>query len=322
LVPGGTLLFSIAAFESFSRELATSRGIPIHTPVLTAAEHIHGAFSGNTWATELFVIAIALGLTYILGHVVASISAITIDRAYVAKAHGYPFRHFLNLGHHSDAATILVADYHRALFFWFNLYLVIRYLSLPGAVPLLDLLPSRIASRTLGALDPARLALFDDRLGWLLLTMTLVFLVSSTSKRKSPEWIRSFWASTFGKGVLSVVGMEFRFLAVGARRITHVLGDFLHTTDSLDVPTSKAFKTRLKRMLKFEDDLDLSSSSTYWYTALRVRSGPSSVAEPAENWLRLYGFARNLATAPLPFIPLLLFTLAGELSRPSYVDFE
>jgi hypothetical protein len=291
LLPGGVLFLAIVLFEYWARIVAPT----LHTPVLTAATRLFASTPPNaTWATELFFFVVALAAIYVAGHVVASVAALLVDRVYVAKAHGYPFRSLLGTNE-VDPTQEFSRSFYRAMFFWVNLYLVTRYLSLRSGFLATEVLPLPLSELYPEGLIPRRLETGASCMGWLLLLMVALKLLVSTSASTSTDpasrFLRGRWGALITKW--TVVGL--RALALPARLLTGFFGKYLGSGEPLDEPTRIEFGRRLEGLLGFKPDAG--SSSIYWYSALAVRHGPASLAEPAENWLRLYSFARNVACA-------------------------
>jgi hypothetical protein len=301
ITPGGAFILAVLAFETWLQQVVTSNptiGVrpPLDTPILaTATRLLAGVPQGSTWATELFVVAVTVGVTYIVGHVIASVSALAIDRMYVAKAHGYPFRYLLDIPDEAHPATHS-SNYYRGAFFWLNLYVLARHLSLPNAVAAAAFLPKPITHLLPSILGPSYWHV-TAIVALILLTLATVVKLTASTSAKSREGLRhSIWASPSGTAAIRWISRALWLFALPANLITTFLANYLHTRQRLDEPSRKAFMDQVGPMLGIKKP-DLHDSSTYWYAALRVRLGPPSIAEPAENWLRLYGFSRNLACA-------------------------
>jgi len=284
MLPGTLLLASIFAFEWWASHVHTGQGT-LHTPVLTVLGGVHDFWPRTSWVLDIIALGVFASVTYVVGHMVASISALVVDRVYVAYAHGYPFRYLLSI---EDPGPSNLREYLRGMFFWFNLYMLLRYLGLPGGVAPPDFLPEPLTSLFPNALSASRINIASFIIGWLMVGATVVELVgSSASKWQILPRISSIVRAT----TLALL----RVFSAPARLITRFFGMFLNARRRLDQPTSSVFKERLPKVLGFKPALE--ESSTYWYAALKVREAPAAIAEPAENFLRLYSFARNLACA-------------------------
>src|SRR2546425_2633251 len=133
LAPGATFVLSLYGFEFWIHHGAATPFL-IHTPVYTLIQLALPPSGEGAWAlATLFLIGL-FGVCYVLGHIIASISAFSIDRMYVAKGHGYPFRLLLGL-RPAPNENPLTVPFYRTLFFWTNVYLLFRFLGLAG-VPL------------------------------------------------------------------------------------------------------------------------------------------------------------------------------------------
>lgn len=79
----------------------------------------------------------------------------------------------------------------------------------------------------------------------------------------------------------------------------NLLANLLKRSLDLHKPISKPLRETFIRVMRERYSLEPGhwGSDAYWMSYLRVRTASRSIAEPADNWLRLYSFARNLATA-------------------------
>jgi hypothetical protein len=308
LVPGGMFLAAIAAFEAFVRQSSASLHPGLHTPVLTALTRLtnaaivpgeHNIPVDAPWVIQGLIFILAGTVSYVMGHIVASFSALAIDRWYVDKAHGYPFRFMLDLNQGDKRSLPRVL--HRTFFFWLNFYLLLRFFSLPKGLPLAELMPSVLSHWIPGALSPDHLRAFAAFVAWgLVMLATIMLLLTVDQKRDSPmqAWLLK---RRFGLWVLIVIKGMILGAALPALLVTTWLGTYLHSREPLDPITCDLFKGRMLDLLgvsraSANTDKLLESSSTFWYSYIHLRTSPD-IAQPVDNWLRLYGFARNLAAA-------------------------
>jgi hypothetical protein len=320
LVPGGVLLVVLGGFEGTVRQLAGEK-VRIHTPVYSALSRVvtEAAHNGS-WSNQALTILVAITTAYVIGHIVASVSALAVDRWYVEKAHGYPFRFLLRLD--STEGSDVSRAFHRGFFFWLNVYLFLRFFSLPNGLPLSDFIPRPFRELVPGALSVTNLAWAARVCGWLLIGMLGAKIILSATAGSEDRTTKRLLETTAGKVIRRFLAFLIRGLARPARVITHFLGNYLHSRNRLDEASIRLFKSGLLRMLNVESSSPdaqelLQSSSTYWYASLHIRATSTQLFEPVDNWLRLYGFARNLATA---FYLAFLYCALWWLNQGSLVD--
>ncbi len=229
LAPGATFVISLYGFEFWIHHRPETT-LSIHTPLYTLVQLALPPSGEGAWAlATLFLIGL-FGVCYVLGHIVASISAFSIDRMYVDKAHGYPFRLLLGLEAPLNENPLTV-PFYRALFFWTNAYILFRFLGLRG------------------------------------MPLKVVAFVGAGIK-----------ASNFLYGA-----------------ITALIGNYLRTHEAFPVKVREAFHRNFQKT--FGMTVDEAGTTSFWLSYIHVRSLPDSLTSPAENWLHLYSFARNLGTA-------------------------
>lgn len=295
LAPGASFLLCILGFEHLAREVSASSVAVIHTPILSLfGDGFSSIARKDSWAVEFLVVLSCAGLAYVAGHVIASLSALALDRAYVEKGHGYPLQSLLGKVSMSGTSKVS-ADFARAAFMILNLWLLAGYLSLPNAPLANQFLPRPLTDFFPNALSPITFLFFRRVLGWLLLLLVAAKLALS------PQWARhqgqSAWIyETFiGSCVVLVATSLIKTAAYPARGVTGFFSNYLHTRSPLDEETVRAYKDRLGKLLRLEPKW--TSSSPYWFTVIPVRASGPAISESADNWLRLYSFARNLGTA-------------------------
>jgi len=322
LVPGGMFLAAIAAFEAYIRQSSLHANPSLHTPVFTALDRltngaiIHlpkGAIIEAPWAIQALILLIAGAVAYTIGHIIASFSALAIDRWYVVKAHGYPFR--FQLGLDSSSSATYSSKFHRGFFFWLNFYFVLRFFTLPQGLPLSDFLPQAFQSWTPQALSTDNLYSVAQVVGWLLIIMIVAKTILNIDEYFGGPIRTALRSGKLGTDVFVVLKGALIGVALPGLAVTWWLSEYLHTREPLDPLTARLFRRRLFKMLGVkrttrDQEKLLYSSSTFWFAYMHVRASSVAVSEPVENWLRLYGFARNLAAALyLAFLYCLLWWL-------------
>jgi hypothetical protein len=301
LIPGGILIAALAGFEAFIVSSSKKGGLALHTPIYTSISRLFLATPTHAdWALQAVTILLIGTVSYVVGHIVASISALFIDRWYVEKAHGYPFLYLLRLD--IEGADNYSRRFHRGLFFWLSSYLFLRYVTLPNGLAVSELVPSLLRSYVPSLLSVMYLKWAATVVGWMLFIMTAVKMILSAREANGDRTLKTILNLPSAKPFLSRLEFSILVFSFPGNLITRFLGSYLHTRDRLDLASVRMFKKRMLSTLgvKQKDDNALAflrSSSTFWYAYLHLRAAPAEISEPAENWLRLYSFARNLSTA-------------------------
>jgi hypothetical protein len=302
-VPGATLLAAVIALEWMAtRALESASGnclarvcAPV-TPFFTTLKAVLALNPGSSWLTDAFVVASVLLAAYVIGHLVASISAAAIDRLYMARGIGYPLPFLLrkaNLGPDAKDSS----HFHRALMFWVNAYLLVRYLLLPGVLPVHILLPDPFA--TIGSpISPSTLniaALVCETM------VVAVVLARGFTRLQSREWPRPIMPLAEDNRLLKGVRYFLAGSSLPSRLVTALIRSATGTHREVDEVTAKAFVARLRAQLGLradqrDDDL-YQCSAAYWHAVIALRRSDPTALPPLDNWMRLYSFARNLAAA-------------------------
>ena len=92
IIPGVTLLGCTFLYEYWLR----IHGVRLHTPVYSLLQ-LATALERHQWAVSFLYILGGLCGTYVVGHIVSSLSGLLIDRLFVYKGHGYPYVGLLRL---------------------------------------------------------------------------------------------------------------------------------------------------------------------------------------------------------------------------------
>jgi len=309
VAPGAAAIMSIYLFESWAKQ---SFGIvnyhfPLRTLVTAATQD---SSSGQSWFKYVVAgLALLLGI-YILGHIIDSISTLTIDRLFVHKAYGYPWHRLLNLTDlrsakvqdrvaHSESIPDLSQAYYRGLFFWLNFYFAFRCLWYVAMVTHV-LNPYVQVFHTTATVT-----------GWWVLTMPLTRVTISAVRkvgrlrlrraRAAPVYIR------LGLVVLSYLYSGLWELVIG-RPISKILA----TRRSFGEDFLRLYRHYFKET--FGLDPEYAESNNYWMTYSYVMRHSSRLFSVAIHWETLAMFSRNLATA---FYLSFLYTFLWLYAHPT-----
>lgn len=229
---------------------------------------IHEAITfvaGLPWFMALFLTVTFVVIVYVIGFFIGALGSIFFDRILIEGIYGYPVSMLLalprNKRDYSEAT-------HRYLFLMLNIMMI---------------LPTLISEYTL-----------FYRLTSLSALVVLVLVVL----RVAIKWFKT----TFGTDSVKSVSDHgvIRWIYLTPSRIlewceNHILKAVL----GMDAAFPSQFKTRYKKLFKktFGMDAEQSSSENYWLAYFKATNNNPSVLSLLRNWLHLYAFARNLATA-------------------------
>jgi hypothetical protein len=131
--------------------------------------------------------------------------------------------------------------------------------------------------------------------GWALLVLiALKILVSLPYGRErtrlaSPP--KNIWV---GRGFTQVERI-IKLAAVPYNFMVTPLGRFLHTRDPFDECFRKEYKAAFERLFGMKPEAV--GTNNFWLSLIHLKEQSPQLAEAAENWFRLYSFARNLGAA-------------------------
>lgn len=302
-VPGATFLAAVIALEWLAdKGRVSAQGICVApscvpaTPFFTTLKTVLALNPGSSWLTDAFVVASVLLAAYVIGHLVASVSAVAIDRLYMARGIGYPLPFLLGKATLTPDAEDS-SHYYRALMFWVNGYLLMRYLALPGVLPVNSLLPAPFGEH-LPRLTGADLGVATWTLGSIVVALVAARGFTKLNALGRPKAVMPLDPAN---RLLRLVRLILAALAFPSRAVTVLIRSTTGTHRHVDAETTKAFTRRLREQLSIPDgaadDHLYQCSAAYWYALIAIRRGDPMALPPLENWMRLYSFARNLAAA-------------------------
>lgn len=311
LVPGGVLLAAIGGFEAWARSVARDSPAGLHTPIVTAAKYLSGIGGSSPPGVEtgrridtvegaVLQLAVLVGAalaTYVLGHVIASVSAFLLDRVYVHRAHRYPFQRLVGSGSPETSKE----NFYRAFLVWLNAYLLTRYLGIDGAPRLGELLPAPLG-RWFSQLShwPNEFILWFG-LGtssWEFFAVATELAISYLILAKVVLSGRDFRTQFANGEMLWVKRLFGKYLDIAAaipRFLSSTVGRYINARQELSPATKAAFFRRLSSVAGFS--VPTGDSSAYWLTVIHLRRAEPELMGPIDNWMSLYSFARNVATA-------------------------
>jgi len=283
LVPGATFVILIYEFELWCWSLFKN-GAParFHTPLLTAIDSTALGTAGPTnWAVLLLYVVAVLIFTYVAGHLVASISVFLLDRILISKGYGYPYQILLGIAPHKGLKKDVSAPFYRGVFFWFNLYLPLRFCTIFTDAPWLQVTTKAI--------------------GWLLLLSIPAKLVLGGALYK-------LWKpGTIWLWKLYSVPYDF---------LNSIIIRFTRTAEQFSDKFTEDYRRGFKGI--FDVEAEQAGSGNFWMTSIHVHDEAPNLYRPIERWHNLYSFSRNLSTS---FYLAFLYCFASVwLQRPVLLE--
>jgi hypothetical protein len=271
LVPGAACLLFIFLFEYWARhihDIGILNG-ELHTPVNSIVKLFDISLTNSSWVLGAVFLAVVMASAYVVGHLVATLSALIVDRTLVAKGHGYP--HVLLLGVDSETETSFSNDFYRGFLFNINIYLLFRYLVIARlfTVPYICLVVAE----------------------WSMMVSFLVKLALSI--KPGNKNIYNYCVEI--RGFKRSIDWLFKVYAIPYNTTAFYLEKFLNSNRGFSTEFQNKYKTAFRSV--FQMDAKSAGSNNYWLSFLYVREHDEAMTEMANNWLRLYSFARNLSTA-------------------------
>jgi hypothetical protein len=273
LTPGGTMILSIFVFEYLvNTRVLHEHGarIALKAPLLESTTQLFGLTIASGSSVGVFVIlAVLLALAYVVGHVIASVSALLLDRTLVFKGYGYPCSNLLRVPRADDPDRDLSRAYYRGIFFWTNVLLIATYTAL---------FMTRYGS--------ALLLWLSLGCAWLIVVVTaLKLLISSRhGKHRNVQTMRRFTNSILRYVFAGVFDM-----------LSHPLREIMSTQRSFDAE----FLSLYRRLFRgaFGINVDTAGTNTFWLSYCYVAEKSEHLRTLLSFWRTMYTFARNLATA-------------------------
>lgn len=291
LVPSASAYSVCFLFEYWARsqENGALDQANLHTPFWTVTRLVFAQLPASSttehlvpWLVTLAAVALFTLCFYTTGHIIAAISAISIERILVGRGYGFPYEGLLRIeSPENREERALSRAFYRGIFFWFNLYLALRFLTTINP-------PDSDASARWGfaAKGTSALVIVSLVLYWVAKGTTDQIPSGAHWRARSTRAWRTFRRAT--RAFTLLAARPYDFLAV-------FLSRYLFTRQPFD----QAFCTRFKQSFQQAFDLSVEESGTnvFWLSMLAVRERSSDALSLLSNWVRQYGFARNLATA-------------------------
>lgn len=243
-------------------------------------------------ATLLLIIA------YSLGHIVATISHIAIDRLLVSGILGYPLERYLGSQVESPAAS---AKRSTSVYIF-----IVLLLMLIGPVLLYHFgdkisLNTRCREELYMMCNPN----YYRGLGWILLGLLMLkagraFLASPPYRQAPATKLENSW----GKWFLILYAMPGKWILAPC---IYTLETFLGTERQIAPDLMKAFREKFKK--RFDLGVQNLGTEVYWLTYFHLNRREASSVSMLNNWLHIYSFSRNMAAACFALLLYILYRL-------------
>jgi len=247
----------------------TSAKFVVQAPLLESATRLFElAFNSKSSIGVFAVATVLVALAYVVGHVVASVSALVIDRTLVNRGIGYPSANLLRLNALDHDATNFSRSYYRGAFFWLNASLVLTYIAL-------------------FVVHHGRFWLFlcAGIVGFLLLAGTLVkLLISARGGDRG-------WRASWYKRRVTLM----KIFAVMFDLIVRPISKIMDIQRSFDDQFLALYRAQFRET--FGVDVDTAGTNNFWLCYCYVVERTEHLRSLISFWRTIYTFARNLAAS-------------------------
>jgi len=275
VIPGTILLVAIYLFEVWARhEIGTS----CHTPIYTILKQARTIVFSQDWVLSIFLIFIFLIIAYAIGHLIATLSSLVLDRILIYKGYGYPYKFLLNIKSKKNLQHPIRKPYYRGMFFWLNFYIILRYVNF-----------SFLSNVTI-------IHDIADGLGWFLLSCLFAKIIGSHIRAHPKGRIYRFFYPGKGRHIRNAYKwFNVRIFAAIYDGITNTLSSYIDSRKAFDEKFIEKYRECFIK--NFGLDPNESSTNNYWLSYCYVVDNSQTFNSMLANWLHLYAFSRNLSTA-------------------------
>lgn len=235
------------------------------TSVLTAFSELNTVLAGAddlvVLYSVLFVVALLISV-YTLGHLIASISSLVLDRMLIRSGHGYPYSHLLGISNEWKNVTRFSMSVNRGLFFWLNSALLSIFISAWFHITSLLVRVSIIAL-----------------ICFLIIRIVVSIVILSNCGINGRIW--KFY------GVIQFLGIY--------DVIFYILNKILRLETSFSEQLVERYNSIFEK--RFNIPYRYQETSNFWFSYIDVIERSPRLSTLAMNWRNLYGFSRNMSTA-------------------------
>ena len=258
VIPGGAFILVIFLFEYYLHaNYGDTLSIPIHTMISLTFPDMYV----DSWIVVLIYSLILLGVAYVAGHIISSVSSFAIDKTLVYKGYGYPYEYLLNIDKPKIERNSYSTNFYRGSFLWINIGLLSCYMFIVYSSSIYF---------------------------YILLLSILLFGLSFLLKLL-------FWPSVRGEK-RDYFKKYFEFVYAGLYNIfSKAIANYINTQSTFSESFNEKYKEAFKKI--FDLDPKNEGSNNYWLSKCYISSKAPVLDSLLVNWLHLYSYARNLSTA-------------------------
>lgn len=278
LIPGLTCVSAIAYYE-----FVLAQHVPpdkLHAPfqhVGQWVETLHcGQDSGSSWAIQFLALLGVVTALYVVGHIIASLSELCLDRFMLHKATGYPREKLLEL--HDKQGRDISRPFYRGTFFWINLAALLCY----GQV----LCPKYEAWLINGVWFITGGVVVGFVFKIMASGLTAPQCAFEICFRKTLLW--RAWKALFMFLLTWVYAGPIRLIG-------KFYNDIVQPQRGFDEEFRRIFKAKFRTL--FAMDAEKAQSNVYWLPYIYIAEKSEILNKVLINWLNLYGLMRNLSMA-------------------------
>jgi len=267
LVPGLTMMVGIYLHCKFFGIEVLAEKLKGILPILSETDF--------KWVYSLIVITIILYIGYIVGHLIATLSAIIMDKLVVERIFGYPFERLFKdylepdrIEKHKRKFYRIVLTVFLAELIWIAAEGFYNLVSLYLAIAIGIFLGFKLGYGWLNQNDPRDHYDLRDKNHW---------------QRRFAKWCWKYLIKWWFLSISYLFFDSWAYLFLSLLRMRK--------------PFREEF--RKKFLVEFEDVFGLEAqdvgTDVYWLTYSYLRQHKPGCAKLLHKWLSLYGFTRNLA---------------------------
>lgn len=229
----------------------------------------------NVFTTIFIVILFIVGV-YVIGHLIATIGSLILDRVFMIGVFGFPYNFLLDLQVESEE---LIENSYKLVFLLFNSLI---------AITLLEFL-----------WDPLKY-LFYFALGYMFIILT-VFMIYSSLNKVRREKLFNFLKKTYLYTILYFIPTKITNYLLGLIKIL-VNNNKPFPQEVINMYAEK-FKTC------FGIDYKTAKDDNIWLPYFYVTSNVPIQEPILRKWHHLYGYSRNICCASFIYIVLLVIVI-------------
>jgi len=275
IVPGLVFLVSIILLIFyFGVDFPIKNEILSHNNFLSLIE-LKGLKDNIPWWIEFTILITIIALVYTLGHIIASISSLLVDKYLVKKITGYPSQRLFKLPYNQDFSI----GFYKLLVFLINSYML--YLVFFGMPNLYFFYASLI-----------------------IIAIIILIKIIISKPKKNEQDISTNKTNNLSK-IGKAISIPFNFFVKFVERSFGL-------NDPFNANFISEYKVTFEKQFKM--DIESAGTNLYWLSYCYVIDKNEHMREVIRHFLRLYGFTRNLGISfYLLFIYTLILRLSTNL---------